>query len=98
MLSNTSTIKFTNKLNITFMKRLIIPIGLLALMSFTSAKLYNKYKLSESLNTIQDMKEWMMQDIESGRVDPELGQTYIDNLETVETDLIEYILDNANTN
>jgi len=67
-------------------------------MSFTSVKLYNNYKLSESLNTIQDMKEWMMQDIESGNIDPELGQTYIDNLETVETDLIEYILDNANTN
>jgi hypothetical protein len=80
------------------MKRLIIPIGLLALMSFTSAKLYNNYKLSESLNTIQDMKEWMMQDIESGNIDPELGQTYIDNLETVETDLIEYVNANRITN
>ncbi len=80
------------------MKKLLIPIGLFSLMSFTSVKLYNNYKLSESLNTIQDMKEWMMQDIESGNISPELGQTYIDNLETVETDLIEYILDNANTN
>ena len=80
------------------MKKLLIPIGLFSLMSFTSVKLYNNYKLSESLNTIQDMKEWMMQDIESGNINPELGQTYIDNLETVETDLIEYILDNTNTN
>jgi len=80
------------------MKKLLIPIGLFSLMSFTSVKLYNNYKLSESLNTIQDMKEWMMQDIESGNIKPELGQTYIDNLETVETDLIEYILDNTNTN
>ena len=80
------------------MKRLIIPLGILALMSFPSAKLYTNYKLSESLTTIQDMKEWMMQDLESGNIKPELGQTYIDNLETVETDLIEYILDNANTN
>ena len=80
------------------MKRLIIPIGILALMSFTSVKLYNDYKLSESLNTIQDMKEWMMQDIESGNIDPKLGQTYIDNLEEVETDLIEYVNANRITN
>ena len=80
------------------MKKLFIPLGTLALMSFTSVKLYNDYKLSESLNTIQDMKEWMMQDIESGNIDPELGQTYIDNLEEVETDLIEYVNANRITN
>jgi len=73
------------------MKRLIIPIGLLALMSFTSAKLYNNYRLSESLNNIQDMKEWMMQDVESGRIDPELGEHYIHWLDQTEDHLIEYL-------
>ena len=76
------------------MKKIFLSIATLSLMSFTSVKLYHDYKLSESLNTIQDMKEWMKQDIESGNITPELGQTYIDNLEQVETDLIEYILDN----
>mgnify|MGYP003135489288 CR=1 FL=1 len=76
------------------MKKILLSIATLSLMSFTSVKLYHDYKLSESLNTIQDMKEWMTQDIENGNIDQELGQTYIDNLEQVETDLIEYILDN----
>jgi hypothetical protein len=33
----------------------------------------------------------MTQDIENGNIDQELGQTYIDNLEQVENDLIEYV-------
>ncbi len=78
------------------MKKLIIPIGIFTLMSFTSANLYNTWKLKESINTIQDMKEWMMQDIEYGEISPELGQTYIDVLEEVEIDLIDYVLDNTN--
>ena len=73
------------------MKKLLLPIGIFSLMSFTSVKLYNDYKLSESLSTIQDMKEWMTQDVENGNIDQELAQTYIDNLEQVENDLIEYV-------
>ena len=60
-------------------------------MSFTSVKIYQNYLLSESINTIQDMKEWMTQDVENGNIDQELAQTYIDNLEQVENDLIEYV-------
>ena len=73
------------------MKKLFLSIATLSLMSFTSVKIYQNYVLSESINTIQDMKEWMTQDIESGNIDQELGQTYIDNLEQVENDLIEYV-------
>ena len=80
------------------MKKLFLSITTLSLMSFSSVTIYQNYLLNEAITNIQDMKEWMMQDIESGNISPELGQTYIDNLVTVETDLIEYILDNANTN
>ena len=73
------------------MKKLFLSIATLSLMSFTSVKIYQNYVLSESINTIQDMKEWMTQDIENGNIDQELGQTYIDNLEQVENDLIEYV-------
>ena len=73
------------------MKKLFLSIATLSLMSFTSVKIYQNYVLSESINTIQDMKEWMTQDIESGNINPELGQTYIDNLEQVENDLIKYV-------
>ena len=73
------------------MKKLFLSIATLSLMSFTSVTIYKNYVLSESINTIQDMKEWMTQDIENGNIDQELGQTYIDNLEQVENDLIEYV-------
>ena len=73
------------------MKKLFLSIATLSLMSFTSVKIYQNYILSESISTIQDMKEWMTQDIENGNIDQELGQTYIDNLEQVENDLIEYV-------
>ena len=73
------------------MKKLFLSIATLSLMSFTSVKIYQNYVLSESINTIQDIKEWMTQDIENGNIDQELAQTYIDNLEQVENDLIEYV-------
>ena len=73
------------------MKKLFLSIATLSLMSFTSIEIYQNYILGESITTIQDMKEWMTQDIESGNIDPELGQTYIDNLEQVENDLIKYV-------
>ena len=79
------------------MKKIILSISALALMSFTANTVYN-YHLGEAVTNVQDMKEWMMQDIESGNIDPELGQTYIDNLEEVETDLIEYVNSNRITN
>ena len=73
------------------MKKLFLSITTLSLMSFTSVKIYKNYVIGESITTIQDMKEWMTQDIENGNIDQELGQTYIDNLEQVENDLIEYV-------
>ena len=80
------------------MKKLFIPLGALALMSFTSVKLYNEYRLFESLDNVQDMKEWMLQDIESGKIDPELGEHYMYWLEQTEDHLIEYVNANRITN
>jgi len=34
----------------------------------------------ESVNTVQDIVEWMHQDIESGVIDKEYGETYVQNL------------------
>ena len=65
------------------MKKLLISVSALALMSFTANKVID-YKLSESINNVQDMKEWMMQDIELGKVDPEVGKHYMHWLEVTE--------------
>ena len=75
------------------MKKLVISISALALLSFTTNKVIN-YKLGESITNIQDMKEWMLQDIESGRIDPELGEHYMYWLEQTEDHLIELAEEN----
>ena len=75
------------------MKKLIIAASTLAMMSFTANKVYN-YHLGEAVTNIQDMKEWMMQDIEHGRIDPELGQYYVDYLDETEDHLLELAEEN----
>ena len=70
------------------MKKLLIAASTLAMMSFTVNKVYNRH-LGEAVTNIQDMKEWMMQDIESGRIDPELAEHYMYWLEQTEEHLIE---------
>ena len=71
------------------MKKIILSVGALCTMSFTSHQVYQQYKLGEAINHIKDMKEWMMQDIEHGRIDPELGEYYIEYLDATEDHLIE---------
>jgi hypothetical protein len=34
----------------------------------------------ESVNTIEDMVEWMRWDIKTGAVEPEVGQSYVESL------------------
>jgi hypothetical protein len=73
------------------MKKLFLSITTLSLMSFSSVTIYQNYLISESINNIQDMKEWMKQDIESGNIKQELGKNYIEWLELTEDQLIEYV-------
>ena len=70
------------------MKKIILSISALALMSFTVNKVIDR-RLSESINNVQDMKEWMLQDIQSGNIKPELGEQYIYWLEVTEDNLID---------
>jgi len=70
------------------MKKIILSISALALMSFTVNKVIDR-RLSESINNVQDMKEWMLQDIQSGNIKPELGEQYMYWLEVTEDNLID---------
>ena len=79
------------------MKKLLISVGALCVMSFTSNQIYKQYKLGEAITNVQDIKEWMLQDIESGRIDPELGENYIEWLEVTENNLIEFANNNRIT-
>ena len=50
----------------------------------------DKQELSETLNNIQDMKEWMIEDRNNGVIDPEYAEYYIMWLEDSEQLIIEY--------
>jgi len=73
------------------MKKLFLSISALSLMSFSSVTIYQNYLISESINNIQDMKEWMQQDILSGNIDVELGENYVYWLNQTEDYLIDYV-------
>ena len=79
------------------MKKLFLSITTLSLMSFSSVTIYQNYLINESITAVQDMKEWMIQDVESGRIDPELGEHYMYWLEVTEYRLIEFANENRIT-
>jgi hypothetical protein len=59
------------------MKKILITVSVLMTMSFTN-KLWN-YDLVTALDKLEDCKEWMKQDIENGRIEPKIGELYIEN-------------------
>jgi len=62
------------------MKKTIMTIGAFAMLTFGQAQ---NWKANEAANTLADMEEWMNEDIANGRIDADLGQEYIDNLQSV---------------
>ena len=50
----------------------------------------NKYLLSEALNNIQDMKEWMQSDVDKDNIITDLGEYYIEYLNETENILLEF--------
>ena len=75
------------------MNKLIITIGLLSGLSYqsdgTRVDYTEKIKIAQSINHIQDMKEWMKEDINKDNIITDLGEFYIENLNEVEDILIE---------
>ena len=63
------------------MKKILITIGVLMTMSFGNQKITN-YELESAKDDLYDYIEWMQQDIESGKIDPEIGELYIENFES----------------
>ena len=75
------------------MNKLMITIGLLSGLNYqtdgTRVDYTEKIKLAESINHIQDMKEWMVEDVNNDNIITDLGEFYMENLNEVEDILIE---------
>ena len=70
------------------MKKIMIAVGALGVMSFTTNQLMNTYQLAEAINNVQDMKEWMIEDQKQGVIDSVYADYYIQYLEESEQILI----------
>mgnify|MGYP003645902580 CR=1 FL=1 len=76
------------------MYKLIITIGALISMSYGQV---DNQELSETLNHIQDMREWMIEDRNNGVIDSVYAEYYILWLNNSEDLLIEHF-NKLNTN
>jgi hypothetical protein len=85
------------------MNKIILTIGIASSLLVSPAKKdgtivnsveQNKYLLSESINNIQNMREWMQSDVDRDNIITDLGEFYIENLNEVEDMLIKL----SNTN
>ena len=63
------------------MKKIIIGIAALGAMSFTSNQLYYSTQLVYAMNNIEDMKEWLVQDIENNKINSEHAEFYFETLD-----------------
>ena len=67
------------------MKELIITIGVLVGMAHNQVE---KMELNQTIDNIQDMKEWMVEDRNNGVISPEYAEYYIQYLKESEQILI----------
>ena len=63
------------------MKKIIIGIAALGAMSFTSNQLYYSTQLVYAMNNIEDMKEWIIQDVENSKIDSVYAEYYFETLD-----------------
>lgn len=76
------------------MKKIIIAVGALGVMSFTGNQLMNTFLLAEAVNNVQNLQEWMEQDQQNGVIDSTYAEYYLSTLNETEDMLIEFY--NAN--
>jgi hypothetical protein len=79
------------------MKKIMIAVGALGVMSFTTNQLMNTYQLAEAIDSIQDMKEWMIEDQKQGMIDSVYAEYYLQSLNETEWRLIEFAESNRLT-
>ena len=64
------------------MKKILITIGVLMTMSFTTSTVTNimhNRNLFEAVVGLEDNINWMSEDIRSGRIDQEIGELYVES-------------------
>ena len=63
-----------------------VVIGMWSIMGCAMTEMKNS-AIHETSNTAQDLIEWIEHDLEAGKIDNTIADTYIDNLEEIIIDL-----------
>jgi len=63
------------------MKKLFIGIGALGIMSFTGNQIMYSTQLIWAMDNIENMKEWVNEDVNNGRLSEETAQSYYEVLD-----------------
>ncbi len=63
------------------MKKLIIGITTLGAMSFTSNQLYYSTQLVYAINNVKDMKTWIIEDVNDGKIQEKTAENYFETLD-----------------
>ena len=79
------------------MKKLIISVGALGVMSFTGNQLMNTYQIASAIDNVQDLQEWIKEDVVSGYVKLNIANDYLEILGETEWRLIEFAESNRLT-
>ena len=61
------------------MKKIIISLGLLMTMSFTTKENQNNWELYEAISDVEDYIEWLNEDLVSGNITEEYHEAMLDN-------------------
>ena len=80
------------------MKKIILTVGALGVMSFTTNQLLNNYQIVGAINNIQDLQEWMEEDYKHGKISESIASDYLDLLQETEYRLIEFCENNRISN
>jgi len=73
------------------MKKIIISTCVISLMSFTTYQSIENYKLRQVYENIEEIKEYINEDIFNGSMDPDIGEIYLNLLNDSENKLEDVI-------
>ncbi len=63
------------------MKKILIAVGALGVMSFTTNQLYLGTQLIAAMDNLSDLQEWVQEDVKQGKMSQEWGEFYQEKLD-----------------
>ena len=63
------------------MKKILIAVGALGVMSFTTNQMYLGTQLLAAMDNIADLQEWIQEDVKQGKMDKEWSEYYQEKLD-----------------